>query len=333
MFDDKARRRHRATRSNGFGDRPRRPRRRPQRGDRRAAARCSSDLEPVARNLADPQTRLGRFFQALGDAAAEVAPVAETQADAVREPGHHLHRARRRSRGRSSRSRSPRARRARSWRSASSRSSARSCATTPRFFRELRPGRRRRCRTRRRSWPTRFEAGTETLPKTPAAERASSADVFESAGRASPRTRWCARASSQLTRLTSLAASRRWRSSTPVQTTCNYATLFFRNAASLLSEGDAERHLAALHHRRPTPLEGPNNEGGPSQRPGERARATTNHLHAQPLPEHRVARARRASARRATSATASRPDDRSATARATRAPRPSGQPEAKASTP
>ena len=38
------------------------------------------DLQPVAANLADPQTRLARLFAELGDAAAETAPVAETQA-------------------------------------------------------------------------------------------------------------------------------------------------------------------------------------------------------------------------------------------------------------
>jgi virulence factor Mce-like protein len=37
-------------------------------------------LEPVARVLAAPETRLGRFFRATGDAAAQVAPVAEVQA-------------------------------------------------------------------------------------------------------------------------------------------------------------------------------------------------------------------------------------------------------------
>jgi ABC-type transporter Mla subunit MlaD len=36
---------------------------------------------PVARNLADPRTRLGRFFRELGDTARVVAPVATTQAD------------------------------------------------------------------------------------------------------------------------------------------------------------------------------------------------------------------------------------------------------------
>ena len=39
-----------------------------------------TDLEPVARNLSDPDTRLNRFFASLARAAAEVAPVAEEQA-------------------------------------------------------------------------------------------------------------------------------------------------------------------------------------------------------------------------------------------------------------
>jgi ABC-type transporter Mla subunit MlaD len=38
-------------------------------------------VAPVARNLSDPQTRLGRFFRELGDAARVVAPLAATQAD------------------------------------------------------------------------------------------------------------------------------------------------------------------------------------------------------------------------------------------------------------
>ena len=37
--------------------------------------------EPVARNLSDPQTRLGRFFRELGDTARVVAPLADTQSD------------------------------------------------------------------------------------------------------------------------------------------------------------------------------------------------------------------------------------------------------------
>jgi virulence factor Mce-like protein len=38
-------------------------------------------LEPVARNLADPETRLKDFFEQLGNAAAQVAPVAQVQAE------------------------------------------------------------------------------------------------------------------------------------------------------------------------------------------------------------------------------------------------------------
>ena len=38
------------------------------------------DLQPVATNLASPDTRLGRFFKELGDAAGEAAPVGEVQA-------------------------------------------------------------------------------------------------------------------------------------------------------------------------------------------------------------------------------------------------------------
>ena len=47
----------------------------------------------------------------------------------------------------------------------------------------------------------------------------------------------------------------------PVQLNCNYITLFFRNVASLLSEGDSngtwQRFIVIV-----TP-QGPNSEGGP----------------------------------------------------------------------
>src|SRR6202008_1817300 len=52
---------------------------------------------------------------------------------------------------------------------------------------------------------------------------------------------------------------------TPAQTRCNYLTLWFRNVASLLSEGDRngtwQRFIIIA-----TP-QGPNNEGGPSSAP------------------------------------------------------------------
>jgi hypothetical protein len=81
----------------------------------------------------------------------------------------------------------------------------------------------------------------------------------------------------------------------PTQTVCNYATLFFRNIASLLSEGDKngtwQRFIIVAA---PT---GPNNEGGPADAPangaGPSARQVPspaggptegNFLHTNPLP-------------------------------------------------
>src|SRR4051794_33586717 len=67
----------------------------------------------------------------------------------------------------------------------------------------------------------------------------------------------------------------------PSQTVCNYWTLLFRNAASLLSEGDnngtGQRFIIVA-----TP-QGPNNEGSPSSAPANGPTAD-NHLHANPYP-------------------------------------------------
>jgi virulence factor Mce-like protein len=68
---------------------------------------------------------------------------------------------------------------------------------------------------------------------------------------------------------------------TPTQTVCNYWTLLFRNAASVLSEGDTngtgQRFMIVA-----TP-QGPNNEGGPSSAPANGPTAD-NFLHANPYP-------------------------------------------------
>jgi virulence factor Mce-like protein len=71
---------------------------------------------------------------------------------------------------------------------------------------------------------------------------------------------------------------------TPVQTVCNYATLWFRNVSSLLSVGDVngttQRFIIIA-----TP-QGPNNEGGPSSAPanGGVPGKQDNYLHANPYP-------------------------------------------------
>jgi virulence factor Mce-like protein len=67
----------------------------------------------------------------------------------------------------------------------------------------------------------------------------------------------------------------------PTQTSCNYWTLLFRNAASVLSEGDSvgtgQRFMIVAAPQ------GPNNEGGPSAAPAA-GPSTDNYLHANPYP-------------------------------------------------
>jgi virulence factor Mce-like protein len=68
---------------------------------------------------------------------------------------------------------------------------------------------------------------------------------------------------------------------TPVQVTCNYVTLWFRNIASLLSEGDKngtwQRFIIV------TTPQGPNSESGPSSGPANGPSAD-NYLHTNPYP-------------------------------------------------
>jgi hypothetical protein len=67
----------------------------------------------------------------------------------------------------------------------------------------------------------------------------------------------------------------------PVQTVCNYLTLWFRNVTSLLSEGDTngtwQRFIIVAAPG------GPNNEGGPSSRPAN-GPERDNYLHSNPYP-------------------------------------------------
>ena len=68
----------------------------------------------------------------------------------------------------------------------------------------------------------------------------------------------------------------------PTQTVCNYATLWFRNIASLLSEGDDngtwQRFIIVAAPQ------GPNNEGGPSSGPASGGPEDENFLHSNPYP-------------------------------------------------
>jgi ABC-type transporter Mla subunit MlaD len=240
------------------------------------------DLEPVAANLASSQTRLGRLFRALGKAASEAAPVAETQAalfvnlDTTFTALASIAR--------------PYLQETISEGPPSEELAIREfpfqgefLANNAAFFRELKPG----VATLPHSAPIladAFAAGTRTLPKT-IPMNAQLADVFESLADFSedPLVRTGVQ---QLTRLSS-SLKPTLAFLAPVQTTCNYGTLFFRNAASLLSDGDAngtwQRFIIV-----PSPSEaggavGPNNEIGPSSAPANGPQES-NHLHSNPYP-------------------------------------------------
>jgi ABC-type transporter Mla subunit MlaD len=242
-----------------------------------------TDLEPVAANLSDPDTRLNRFFASLARAAEEAAPVAEEQASlfvnldtaftawaSVARPFLQ-----------ETISESPPSERVAIEQFPRQRPFIRNNTA---FFRELRPG----VAVLPHAAPIladAFEAGTDVLPRTEQMNE-DLADVFEKLADFGddPMVRAGVRS------LTRLSSSLRptLRFLTPAQTTCNYASIFLRNAASLLSEGDTngnfQRFLVVSAPTDPLTFElGPNNEGGPSDAPANGPGAH-NHLHVNPYP-------------------------------------------------
>jgi len=222
------------------------------------------DLEPVARNLAAPDTRLNRFFASLARAAEEVAPVAEEQASLFVNLDTAF---------------SAWASVARPFLQETISESPPSEALAIRdfplqrpfirnstaFFRELRPG----AAVLPHAAPVladAFHAGADVLPKTKQMN-SDLADVFEKLDEFGQDSGVRAgidqltRASSSLRGLLAFV--------TPAQTTCSYGSILLRNVASLLAEGDSngnyQRFLTVG-----APLDkftfelGKNNEAGPS---------------------------------------------------------------------
>ncbi len=241
------------------------------------------NLEPVARNLSDPDTRLDRFFRSLGRAAEEAAPVAEEQAELFVNLDITF---------------SALATIARPYLQETitegPRTEAVAIADFPQqrpfirnqtaLFRELRPG----VAVLPSAAPIladAFQAGTEVLPKTIQMNE-DLADVFDALAEFSddPLVRG---GIDQLTRLgSSLRPTLRFL--TPTQTVCNYATLWFRNAGNLLSEGDPngnwQRFMIVSAPTDPITLGvGPNNESGPSSAPSN-GPGVENHVHYNPYP-------------------------------------------------
>jgi virulence factor Mce-like protein len=235
-------------------------------------------LEPVARNLASPKTGIGRLFRALADTAAEVAPVAETQAQqwvsleatfgafaevarpfiqqTISETPPTLDTLTRT------------APRIRSF-----------LGHSASLFADLRPGVKALSETS----PTiaaALETGADVLPGAPEMNRqlAPTALALEAFAQDSG-VKGGVRRSTQFFDFLTPAL----RFAAPAQSVCNYGTLLVRNASSLLSIGDgigtAQRFLVMSGGN------GTNSENSPSSGPATGGGLTgSNWLHANPYP-------------------------------------------------
>ena len=234
------------------------------------------NLIPVMNNLSDPATRLNNLFPALERAASAVAPAAQTQADlfvnldttfsALADVARPFIQ--------ESISNGPPA----------LNTAIRTfpfqrvfLANTEQFVRDLKPG----IRALSRAAPAVSEAltvGTPALLRSVALNRR-----LETTFRTIQAFSEDPRVSLGLGDLTSTVQllNPSLTSLAPVQLTCNYITLWFRNVASLLSEGDSngtwQRFIVIAL---PT---GPNNEGGPSSAPAN-GPDTATHLLNNPYP-------------------------------------------------
>jgi len=234
------------------------------------------DVLPVARNLSSSDTRLRRFVTALGAAAAEAAPVASEQAElfvnldrtmaALREVARPYIQDSI-TRGRPALDESIR----------SFPIQRPFLRNSEGLFRELRPG-VRALRTSAPILADALEVGTPTLRRSVALNRRLEPLLRELQVFAEdplvPRG---------LDGLTDVVRTLKptLQHLAPAQTECNYMTLWFRNVASLLSEGDRngtwQRFIIIA-----TP-QGPNNEGGPASAPAN-GPSVENHLHTNPYP-------------------------------------------------
>jgi virulence factor Mce-like protein len=238
-----------------------------------------TNLVPVMQNLSDPRTRLGRFVTALGRTATIVAPAAETQAELF---------------GNLDTTFRAFANVARPFLQDSISGGPPALdeaikdfpqlrpflANSEGLFRELRPG-VRALSTAAPDLADALEIGTPTLKRSVAFNNRLK-PTFEALQRFAedPLVSLGVRDLKSTATILSPTIAHL----TPVQTVCNYATLWFRNVSSLLSVGDAngtsQRFIIIA-----TP-QGPNNEGGPSSAPanGGVPGKQDNYLHTNPYP-------------------------------------------------
>jgi virulence factor Mce-like protein len=232
-------------------------------------------LDPVARNLADPATRLNRLFTALAQAASIVAPVAETQAAlfgnldttfaALATVAPFIQ---------DSISGAPTALDAAT---SSFRVQRPFLRNSEGLFAELRPG-IRALRSGAPALAGAVQVGTPTLRRVPELNTRL-IPAFQALRRFAEDPQ-VPLGIHDLTDTVSLLDPT-VAALTPTQTVCNYLSLWFRNVASLLSEGDSsgtwQRFIIVAAPG------GPNNEGGPSSAPAS-GPTVDNHLHVNPYP-------------------------------------------------
>ena len=233
------------------------------------------NLVPVMRNLSDPRTRLAETVQALGRVAGVVAPAAETQAALFRNLDTTF--------AALARVAGPLQQTIEGGPPALD-AAIRDLPVTRPFladteglFRDLRPG----VAALRTAAPTLADAlqiGTPVLRRSPQLS-ARLEPAFRSIQRLAddPLVVLGVRDLTNTARILNPTLA----TLTPVQTACNYITLWFRNVSSLLSEGGAtgttQRFIIIA-----TP-QGPNNEGGPSSAPANGPNRD-NFLHSNPYP-------------------------------------------------
>jgi virulence factor Mce-like protein len=235
-------------------------------------------ITPILRTLAAPATQLARFFAALDRAAAQVAPVAEIQAQLFDNLDTTFTAFARVAR--------PFLQQSISGGPPALQAGIRSLPVqrpfllnSQRFFAELRPG----VHALRRAAPTLSDALTVG---TPALKRTISFDqrlkpTFAALERFAADPLVALGVHDLTNTATILEPTVAFL--TPAQTVCNYATLFFRNISSLLSEGDSngtwQRFIVI------TTPPGPNNEGGPSSAPANGGGPdNSDFLHTYPYP-------------------------------------------------
>jgi virulence factor Mce-like protein len=236
-------------------------------------------LTPVMRTLSSPRTNLTGFVRALGATAAEVAPVAETQARLFTSLDVTF--------GALARVARPFIQQTISKTPPTLDQANRSLpvirpflANSATLFADLRPGVRALVQTA----PTLSHAigvGIPALRRSPQlnAQLPPTAESLLAFSRNAGARRGIDRLTKSNGILGPLLGF-----ATPAQSVCNYGTLLFRNAASTVSIGDGagtwQRFLLLQ------PPFGPNNEGSPASKPanGGGPAPTANHLHSNPYP-------------------------------------------------